>query len=143
MESTPYSSDSILGSSFNNTSYASHQILHAQKYAQASDASLVVFYNLFIPYGDGVTNAINVIKDQISQVSYALYNLEQVHNNNFEKEKSKGMQVIGDSFRGAGRKYPWLEVNSSQMSGKLVQYPSREDIPENINEQLIVELYSK
>ena len=59
------------------------------------------------------------------------------------KEKSKDMQVIGDSFRGAGRKYPWLEVNSSQMSGKLVQYPSREDIPENINEQLIVELYSK
>ena len=59
------------------------------------------------------------------------------------KEKSKDMQVIGDSFRGAGRKYPWLEVNSSQMSGKLVQYTSREDIPENINEQLIVELYSK
>ena len=59
------------------------------------------------------------------------------------KEKSKDMQVIGDSFRGAGRKYPWLEVNSSQMSGKLVQYPSREDIPENINEQLMVELYSK
>ena len=59
------------------------------------------------------------------------------------KEKSNDMQVIGDSFRGAGRKYPWLEVNSSQMSGKLVQYPSREDIPENINEQLIVELYSK
>ena len=100
LESTPYSSDSILGSSFNNTSYASHKIVHAQKYAQASDASIVVFYNLFIPYGDGVTNAINVIKDQISQVSYALYNLEQVHNNNFEKEKSKGIlyyNLIGNN----------------------------------------------
>lgn len=59
------------------------------------------------------------------------------------KERSKDLQVIGDSVRGAGRKYPWLEVNGQDLSGKLVQYPSREDIPENINEQLIVELYSK
>mgnify|MGYP000517409895 CR=1 FL=1 len=59
------------------------------------------------------------------------------------KERSKDMQVISDSVRSSGRKYPWLEFNAGQMTGKLVQYPSREDIPENINEQLIVELYSK
>jgi small subunit ribosomal protein S4 len=59
------------------------------------------------------------------------------------KERSKDMQVISDSVRSSGRKYPWLEFNPGQMTGKLVQYPSREDIPENINEQLIVELYSK
>ncbi len=59
------------------------------------------------------------------------------------KERSKDMQVIADSVRSSGRKYPWLEINVPQMKGKLVQYPSREDIPETINEQLIVELYSK
>ncbi len=59
------------------------------------------------------------------------------------KERSKDMDVIRDSVRASGRKYNWLEFNMSDLSGKLVQYPSREDIPENINEQLIVELYSK
>lgn len=41
------------------------------------------------------------------------------------------------------RKFPWLEWNNDKMEGKFLQYPNRDQIPENINEQLIVELYSK
>ena len=40
-------------------------------------------------------------------------------------------------------KYNWLDWDSKSFSGKLINYPDRESIPENINEQLIVELYSK
>jgi len=59
------------------------------------------------------------------------------------REKSKSLQVINDSLAGRGSKYSWLEWDGGAMSGKLMNYPSREDIPENIKEQLIVELYSK
>ncbi len=59
------------------------------------------------------------------------------------KERSKDLSVIADSVRASGKRYSWLEINPSEMSGKLTQYPSREEIPETINEQLIVELYSK
>jgi small subunit ribosomal protein S4 len=41
------------------------------------------------------------------------------------------------------RKFPWIEWNSDKMQGKFLQYPSRDQVPEPINEQLIVELYSK
>lgn len=41
------------------------------------------------------------------------------------------------------RKFPWLEWNSDKMEGKFIQYPNREQVPEPIKEQLIVELYSK
>ncbi|MBK7340756.1 MAG: 30S ribosomal protein S4 [Saprospiraceae bacterium] len=41
------------------------------------------------------------------------------------------------------RKFPWVEWNADKMEGKFLQYPSRDQIPEVINEQLIVELYSK
>jgi len=44
---------------------------------------------------------------------------------------------------GRGNPYSWLEWDSSLMAGKFVNYPEREEIPENIKEQLIVELYSK
>jgi len=59
------------------------------------------------------------------------------------REKSKSLQVINDSLAGRGTKYSWLEWDGDAMSGKLMNYPDREDIPENIKEQLIVELYSK
>ena len=60
------------------------------------------------------------------------------------REKSKSLEVIQDSL-GGGRKssYAWLEWNSSAMAGTFLQRPEREEIPENIKEQLIVELYSK
>ncbi|MEA3450963.1 MAG: hypothetical protein U9Q83_03560, partial [Bacteroidota bacterium] len=39
--------------------------------------------------------------------------------------------------------YSWLEWDAKEFTGKMLNKPAREDIPENINEQLIVELYSK
>lgn len=60
------------------------------------------------------------------------------------REKSKSLEAITDSLATqASKRYNWLEWDSSELSGKLINLPPREDIPENINEQLIVELYSK
>jgi small subunit ribosomal protein S4 len=60
------------------------------------------------------------------------------------RERSKSLEVIGASLSLQGsRKYNWLEWNDQEMEGKLINLPLRQDIPENINEQLIVELYSK
>ena len=60
------------------------------------------------------------------------------------REKSKSLEVIADALAGFNHsKYPWLEWDESLKSGKLLHVPAREDIPENIKEQLIVELYSK
>jgi small subunit ribosomal protein S4 len=60
------------------------------------------------------------------------------------REKSKSLESITSSLSVQGaRKYNWLEWDSQEMMGKMVNLPMRSDIPENINEQLIVELYSK
>ncbi len=60
------------------------------------------------------------------------------------REKSKSLEVIQDSLAGFNHsKYPWIEWDESVMGGKMINMPQREDIPENIKEQLIVELYSK
>ena len=60
------------------------------------------------------------------------------------REKSKSLEVIVNSLTGnRSQKYPWLEWDNSEMSGKMMMIPEREEIPENIQEQLIVELYSK
>lgn len=60
------------------------------------------------------------------------------------REKSKSLELVTESLAGnTVQKYPWLEWDKSSMSGKIVNIPTREDIPENIKEQLIVELYSK
>lgn len=60
------------------------------------------------------------------------------------REKSKSLEVIADALAGFNHnKYPWLEWDESLKAGKLLHVPAREDIPENIKEQLIVELYSK
>ena len=60
------------------------------------------------------------------------------------REKDKSMEVINASLNGANHsKYPWIEWNASAMAGTFLHIPTREDIPENIKEQLIVELYSK
>lgn len=58
------------------------------------------------------------------------------------REKSKGLEVVSQSLGRAGR-YSWLDVNAEQLSGTFMNYPDREEIPENIKESLIVELYSK
>ena len=60
------------------------------------------------------------------------------------REKAKSLEVIAAALEGFNHsKYPWLEWNEAEMSGKFLNVPAREEIPENINEQLIVELYSK
>lgn len=60
------------------------------------------------------------------------------------REKSKSLEVISDSLAGFNHsKYPWLEWDESAKAGKLLNRPERSEIPENIKEQLIVELYSK
>jgi small subunit ribosomal protein S4 len=60
------------------------------------------------------------------------------------RERSKSLEAITNSLSTQGaRKYNWLEWDNNEMIGKLVNIPPRQDIPENINEQLIVELYSK
>ena len=60
------------------------------------------------------------------------------------REKSKSLEVIADSLAGFNHsKYPWMEWDENLKSGKLLHKPERADIPENIKEQLIVELYSK
>ncbi len=59
------------------------------------------------------------------------------------REKSKSLEVISEAIAGRSNKYSWLEWDDSQMAGKFVNYPQRDEIPENIKEQLIVELYSK
>ena len=60
------------------------------------------------------------------------------------REKNKSMIVITDSLNGFNHsKYPWLEWDNNSMSGKFLHIPERADIPENIKEQFIVELYSK
>ncbi|MBK9256773.1 MAG: 30S ribosomal protein S4 [Saprospiraceae bacterium] len=59
--------------------------------------------------------------------------------------KSKEVDIIKSnvSAKKDGRSYGWIEWNSDKMEGRFLALPEREKIPENINEQLIVELYSK
>ncbi len=59
------------------------------------------------------------------------------------REKSKSLESITASLAANPSNYDWLEWNGSQMNGRLISTPERTQIPENIKEQLIVELYSK
>jgi small subunit ribosomal protein S4 len=59
------------------------------------------------------------------------------------REKSKSMEAITNALASRANQFAWLEWDDEKLVGKFVNYPSREDIPENIKEQLIVELYSK
>ncbi len=59
------------------------------------------------------------------------------------REKSKSLEAITGSLTASNKSFDWLDWDSSSMSGKLLNLPAREMIPENIREQLIVELYSK
>ena len=59
------------------------------------------------------------------------------------REKSKSLETIADSLASRMAKYGWLEWDGSQMAGKFINPPAREELTENIKEQLIVELYSK
>ena len=59
------------------------------------------------------------------------------------REKSKSLQAITNSLTNSSEKCEYVEWNPDLMAGKLIAIPNREQIKENIKEQLIVELYSK
>jgi small subunit ribosomal protein S4 len=60
------------------------------------------------------------------------------------REKSKSLEAISHSVAGRKiNKYSWLEWDAAELTGKFLNYPNRDEIPENIKENLIVELYSK
>ncbi len=60
------------------------------------------------------------------------------------REKSKSLEAISESLASSNiSSYPWLEWDEGKMAGKFINVPEREEIPERIKEQLIVELYSK
>ncbi len=59
------------------------------------------------------------------------------------RERSKSLEVVQDSLSRGSNKYSWLEWDSDKCTGKYLNVPERTEIPETINEQLIVELYSK
>jgi len=59
------------------------------------------------------------------------------------REKSKSLVVIAASLGSTNMKYDWLSWDNNTMTGTFISAPHREQIPENIKEQLIVELYNK
>ena len=59
------------------------------------------------------------------------------------REKSKSLEAITSSLASSSKKYDWLVWTNSELAGRVLATPAREMIPENIKEQLIVELYSK
>lgn len=58
------------------------------------------------------------------------------------RERSKSLEIVTNAIA-SRQSFPWLEWDEERFAGKFISYPERSDIPENINEQLIVELYSK
>lgn len=59
------------------------------------------------------------------------------------RERSKNLDVVLDAMAKRGKKFNWLVLDEKLVQGTFVDFPERDQIPENINEQLIVELYSK
>ena len=59
------------------------------------------------------------------------------------RERSQALEVITNSLNGHSNSYSWLEWDANLMTGKFMNYPEREEVPETFNEQAIVELYSK
>jgi len=59
------------------------------------------------------------------------------------RERSKSLEVVTNSLAYRANAFSWIEWDDDKFAGKFLNYPERAEIPENINEQLIVELYSK
>lgn len=59
------------------------------------------------------------------------------------REKSKSLEVVTESLISNTKRFNWLEWDGTQLAGKFMSYPERDQIPEKVQEQLIVELYSK
>lgn len=83
---------------------------------------------------------INVDGDVVNIPSYSLKPGQLVA----VREKSKSLETISESLAGKNTKrFNWLDWDNGQMAGKFISFPERDQIPENFNEQAIVELYSK
>ncbi len=82
---------------------------------------------------------ITVNGDVVNVPSYALKPGDTVG----VRERSKSLEAISNSLDARGVNVSWLEFDRGLMTGKLISVPQRDEIPENIKEQLIVELYSK
>ena len=59
------------------------------------------------------------------------------------KDKSKDNTAVTSQMRGKNKAFSWVDFNETEMQGTFITYPERDSVPENIKEQLIVELYSK
>ncbi len=59
------------------------------------------------------------------------------------REKSKSLEIVVNSVGSSAAKFSWMDFDKSALSGRYLQFPPREEIPENLKEHLIVELYSK
>ncbi len=59
------------------------------------------------------------------------------------KDKSKDNTSVTSQIKGKNPKFNWIDYSEAEMKGTFIAYPERESVPENIKEQLIVELYSK
>jgi small subunit ribosomal protein S4 len=59
------------------------------------------------------------------------------------RERSKNLDIVRDALSKKGKKFNWLVLDEKSVEGTFVEFPERDQVPENINEQLIVELYSK
>jgi small subunit ribosomal protein S4 len=84
-------------------------------------------------------NHITVNGDNINIPSYALRVGDLVS----VRERSKSLEVIDNAIASNKIQMEWLEFNSETKVGKIIAAPERIQIPENIKEQVIVELYSK
>ena len=82
---------------------------------------------------------INVNGELVNVASYSLKPGDVIS----VREKSKSLEAIVNSVAGAGSKYSWIDFDAKELKGTFIQRPERQQIPENIKEQLIVELYSK
>lgn len=82
---------------------------------------------------------INVNGDLVNVASYTLKPGDVVS----VREKSRSLEAIINSIAGSVNKYPWMDFDKTTFTGKYINRPERSQIPENIKEQLIVELYSK
>lgn len=59
------------------------------------------------------------------------------------RERSKALEVVQQSVTTRGSRFSWIEVNKNDLSGKFISMPERDQVPENLREKLIVELYSR
>ena len=87
-----------------------------------------------------VTHGHLMVNDQVVDIpSYQLRSGDVIA----IRPRSRSLSMVHEAVKRNRRSFPWLEVDRNAMQGKFLDFPNREDIPENIREHLIVELYSK